>query len=52
MNLTLVGFFGRLAQSFFNFFYGHTHSLEVPRLGIESEPQLQPLPQLWQFQIF
>ena len=36
---------------FFLGFFGHTHSMEVPRPGIESDPQLWPMPYLQQCQI-
>ena len=34
-----------------NFFWWHSRHIEVPRLGIESEPQLRTVPQLRQCQI-
>ena len=36
---------------FFFFFLPHLWHMEIPGLGIESEPQLQPISQLWQYQI-
>ena len=32
-------------------FWSQPWHMEVPRPGIKSEPQLQPMPQLWQRQI-
>ena len=32
----------------FCFLFSHLQHMEVPRLGTESKPQLQPMPYLWQ----
>ena len=37
--------------SFFFFYRLHPQHMEVPRPGVESELQLQSMPQLWQHQI-
>ena len=37
---------------FYSYFLGtHLQHMEVPRLGIESKPQLRSMPQRWQHQI-
>ena len=51
-NIPLCGYTTFYLFTFIDlFFLPHPWPLEIPGPGIESEPQLRPMPQLWQCQI-
>ena len=49
--LILLALLNLIYYYYYYYFWQHLQHMKVPRLGIESELQLQPMPQLHQCQI-